>query len=78
MAAHRADDLYRAGLSLSINTDARTISAVTLASEYRTLNRVFGWEKAHFLKCNLEAVAHAFTTEAIKVELREKLLAGFR
>ena len=74
---HTADRLYRAGISMSINTDARTISDVTLAEEYATLNRVFGWEKAHFLRCNLEAANHAFAPEGVKAQLRQKLIAGF-
>ncbi len=74
---HPADSLYRAGVSLSINTDARTISDTTLAKEYALLQQVFAWEKEQFLHCNLEAVKHAFTTPEVKENLRQKLLAGF-
>ncbi|MEI6411566.1 MAG: adenosine deaminase [Bacteroidota bacterium] len=74
---HNVDQIYRSGVSMSINTDARTISDVTLGSEYQTLERVFAWTKAHFLKCNLEAVEHAFTTEEVKARLREKLRASY-
>ena len=74
---HTADFLFRSGVSMSINTDARAISDVALTSEYETLQRVFGWEKVHFYKCNAEAIRHAFTTEANKALLLEKLRAGF-
>jgi len=77
IADHAVDTMYQAGVSMSINTDARTISDVTLTDEYRTLERVFGWQKNHFLHCNREAIAHAFTTEAIKVSVREKLEVGY-
>ena len=74
---HPVDTLYRKGLSISINTDARTISNVTLTSEYQLLEDKFGWEKAHFLRCNLEAIEHAFISEQKKAVLKQKLMAGF-
>jgi len=77
IADHAVDNIYQSGVSMSINTDARTISDVTLTDEYRTLERVFGWQKSHFLHCNREAITHAFTTESIKVSVREKLESGY-
>ena len=70
---HSADKIYQSGVSMSISTDARTITPVTLADEYSLLERIFNWKKEHFLKCNLEAVEHAFVEEAIKKKLRNKL-----
>lgn len=67
---HSADRIYRAGVSMSVNCDARTITPVTLTSEYSLLEKVFGWEKAHFLRCNLEGIRHSFCSE----ELKEKLM----
>jgi adenosine deaminase len=66
---HPIDRLYRAGVSLSVNCDGRTISQITLAQEYSRLKDAFKWSKAEFLNCNLEAVRAAFIPE----ELREKL-----
>ncbi|PHN08117.1 adenosine deaminase [Flavilitoribacter nigricans] len=77
MRDHVVDQLYRSGISLSINTDARTISDVTLRREYQNLIDTFQWEKAHFLKCNLEALEHAFIGAAEKEQLRERLLAAW-
>ena len=74
---HTADKLYQSGVSMSINTDARTISNVTLADEYQTLHRVFDWDKTHFLTCNHAAIDHAFTSETMKATLRKKIEAGF-
>jgi adenosine deaminase len=74
---HRVNEIYQTGVSMSINTDARTISNVSLADEYGTLERVFGWEKAHFLKCNLEAIQHAFTDEATKEAIKRQLMAAY-
>lgn len=77
MADHPVDLLYRKGLSLSINTDARTISNTTLEREYRTLERVFGWTPDHFKNCNLEAIQHAFAPEEVKAKIRDRLLAAY-
>lgn len=74
---HTADKIYKAGVSMSINTDCRTISDVTLIDEYNTLEKIFSWTKEHFLKCNLEAIEHSFTTEEKKQKLKAKILAGF-
>ncbi len=74
---HPADKIYRSGLSMSINTDARTISDTSLSREYQILTRVFGWEKAHFLRCNLEAIRHAFTSEEKKTILKEKMIKAY-
>lgn len=78
MRDHTVDQLYRSGLSLSINTDTRTISNVTLGKEYQNLIDTFQWEKAHFLKCNLEALEHAFIGETEKNVLRQQLLKAWQ
>lgn len=75
--SHPVDKLYRSGVSLSINTDARTISNVNLSSEYKTLQSHFNWDTAHFLTCNLAAIEHAFTSPEKKAEIRSKLITGF-
>lgn len=69
---HPADRIYRSGVSMSINTDARTISDVTLTSEYDLLTRLFRWQQGHFLQCNLEAIKHAFLPEEKKTALRNR------
>lgn len=75
---HPIDQLYRAGLSLSVNTDARTTARITLNQEYERLNRVFGWGKEHFLRCNTDALRAAFLPSPIREELLSRLLAGYR
>jgi len=77
MSDHSLDRLYRQGISLSINTDGRALSNVTLNDEYQTLEQVFDWKKNHLLKCNLEAADHAFTTEEHKEKLRARIITGF-
>jgi len=74
---HTADKIYNAGVSMSINTDARTISNVTLADEYKLMERVFHWDKAHFKKCNLEAIDHSFANNDTKQIVRAKIEAAY-
>src|SRR5690606_33316724 len=74
---HPADRIYRAGVSMSVNTDARTISPVTLSGEYGVLADQFGWTKAHFRKCNLEAIDHAFALDELKEILRKKIIDAY-
>ncbi|MDF2193567.1 adenosine deaminase [Paraflavitalea sp. CAU 1676] len=78
IADHTVNKIYQSGVSMSVNTDARTISNVSLSSEYELLHRVFNWEQAQFLRCNLEAIDHAFTTDAVKQKIRQQLLAAYR
>ena len=74
---HPADKIYKKGVSMNINTDARTVSPITLTSEYALLEKTFGWKKEHFLKCNLNAIAHSFCDAQLKEKLREKVLATY-
>jgi adenosine deaminase len=74
---HRIDEIYHTGVSMSINTDGRAIVNTTLNREYTTLNRVFNWQKAHFLRCNLEALQHAFIPVELKATLQKKLLEAY-
>ena len=73
---HPVDKIYKAGVSMSLNTDARTITPVTLTNEYELMEKVFNWRKEHFLKCNLEAVRHAFCEEALKEKLKERIMTA--
>jgi adenosine deaminase len=72
-AEHAVDALYRAGVPLSINTDTRTITNITLTEEYRNLEEHFGWTSADLLACNQAAIEAAFVEESTKRELRERL-----
>jgi adenosine deaminase len=74
---HNIDRIYHSGISMGVNTDGRTVSDVTLESEYALLAREFGWTKEHLLRCNLEAIRHAFTTDEIKEELRSRVTMAY-
>ena len=78
LASHPVDYLYRQGLSLSINTDGRTISNVTLEEEYTKLCATFHWKKEQLLRCNLNALEAAFVENKVKEPIRMQLLAGYK
>lgn len=74
---HPADRIYRQGVSMSINTDARTVTPVTLSEEYASLARCFGWGKEELRRCNLEAIEHAFCSAELKDRLRRQVEAAY-
>jgi adenosine deaminase len=71
--SHPVDRLVRAGLSLGINTDARTITNITLNEEYARLHHHFGWSERDFAACNRAAIEAAFLDEPMKKQLAAKL-----
>ncbi|HTE12623.1 MAG TPA: adenosine deaminase [Chitinophagaceae bacterium] len=75
---HPIDELYRAGLSLSVNTDTRTITGITLNKEYQQLQDVFGWTTDDFYKCNIYAIEAAFIPAELKTTLLEKLAKAYK
>lgn len=77
-ADHPIDRLLRAGISIGVNTDTRTISDVTLTEEYEKLNRVFGWGVDEFLQCNLNALQAAFILENTRDDLITRLKEGYQ
>jgi adenosine deaminase len=71
-AEHAVNDLYRAGVPLSISTDTRTITNITLTEEYRNLEEHFAWTAADLAACNKAAIDAAFVDESTKLALRER------
>ncbi|MEQ9092192.1 MAG: adenosine deaminase [Balneola sp.] len=68
---HNIDKIYRKGTSLSVNTDGRSLSNVTLADEYQSLNKYFNWQLQDYLNVNLMAIDAAFVDEKLKSKLRK-------
>ena len=77
IAEHPANYIYETGVSMSINTDGRGIANVTLTDEYNLMKTAFNWNIAQLKECNLEAIAHAFTTEEIKAKLTAQIEAAY-
>lgn len=74
---HPADRIYHAGVSMSLNTDGRTISNVTLKEEYESMVTLFNWSRKHLLHCNLQALEHAFINDNLRAKLKQQLLDGW-
>ena len=74
---HPVDRLYRAGVSLSINTDSRTMTGTDLGREYQGLKQAFGWGQSEFLACNLAAIQAAFLPDESKRRLQEQVAASY-
>lgn len=70
-ADHPVDRLLRAGVDLSISTDARTVCDVTLDREYERLTTQFGWSTRELMACNLAAARASFA----EPDLRARLMA---
>jgi adenosine deaminase len=74
---HPIDRLYRAGVSLNVNTDGRMCTPTNMNQEYEGMSRVFHWTAADFLATNLMAVDAAFVEEDVKQRLRTTLIAAY-
>jgi adenosine deaminase len=77
-ADHPIDRLYRGGISVGVNTDARTICNNTLTQEYEKMNRVFGWGKEQFLQCNTNALRAAFIPLQTQNQLISRLEEAYQ
>jgi adenosine deaminase len=77
LSEHPIDRLYRSGVSLSVNTDARAISETSLEREYDVMRSQFKWGNAELLACNLEAVRVAFIPDATKRRLEQQLINAY-
>ncbi|MCP5102531.1 MAG: adenosine deaminase [bacterium] len=75
---HPLDRLYRAGVSVGINTDSRTVTDITLSEEYRRLRQVFGWGREDFFQCNANALAAAFLPLNKKEMLIQELTESYK
>jgi len=74
MDEHPIDRLYRAGVSLNINSDSRMLTPTTLTKEHETLQRVFNWIDQDFLRVNLMGLDASFADNSLKQQLKKRLL----
>ena len=64
--------MYDLGISLSVNTDNRTVSNTTLTHEYTLLRDNFNFTYDDFVKMNIEAIKHSFLSDSEKEKLINK------
>jgi adenosine deaminase len=74
---HPIDRLYRAGVSLNLNTDTRMLNPITLTGECEGMQRVFGWGEAEFLHTNLMGLEAAFAGDGVKERVRKRLMESY-
>jgi adenosine deaminase len=74
--AHSIERLRLAGVSVGINTDARTTTNVSLNDEYQVVADVFGWDEEQFRQANLAALDASFAPEITKQKVRQAILGG--
>ena len=70
---HPIDKLYKYGISLSINTDGRTISDTDMNKEYSLMNKYFKWNKKEFFESNINAINASFSSNEVKERIIFKL-----
>lgn len=75
-ADHPIARLADAGVEVGISTDQRTITEVTLSSEYARLHEAFGWTETQLLRCNESALRASFASDEVKRRVHERLLAS--
>jgi adenosine deaminase len=74
---HPVHELSECGVSVGINTDARTLVDISLTEEYKKLHDTFGWGLEKLMHCNLNALSQGFLPDEEKAFLREILIAGY-
>ena len=74
MEEHPIDRLYRAGVSLNVNSDSRMLTPTTLTMEYETLQSIFKWTEQDFIRTNLMGLDAAFVDDAVEQQLRKCFL----
>lgn len=74
---HTIDRLKNLGVSVGVNTDTRTVSDITLSSEYAALEKTFGWNSSEFLNANINALNASFAPPELKSEIVKELSIAY-
>jgi adenosine deaminase len=77
MKEHPIDRLYRAGVSLNVNTDSRMLTPTTMTREYEHLEREFQWGAQEFLRTNQMGLDAAFLDAPTKQQIAAKLREAY-
>ena len=70
---HPILNFYKKNIPVSINTDNRTVSNITLTEEYIKLYKNFNFTLNEFKQMNIMAINHAFITKEEKEDLLKKI-----
>jgi len=72
LASHPFDRLYRAGVTLSVNSDDPPFFGTTLTAEYLRLHETFGYTAGELAGLALSAVSQAFLEAGERAKLEER------
>lgn len=75
---HPIKMLAENNILISINTDNRTVSNITLTEEYYKLVSTFNFTKDDFYKWNLNAINYSFASIPLKEKLKKKLNENYK
>jgi adenosine deaminase len=74
LAAHPVDRLHRAGFAVTLNTDNRLMSGVSVTSEVADVATTFGWSWDDVRTVTERAVGAAFLPEGEKKRLFDEVV----
>lgn len=73
LAQHSLAALRSSGVLLSLNTDARATTGVSLSEEYANVSRVFGWSASEMLEFSQNALHASFASDEVKRKVQRQL-----
>lgn len=74
---HSIYELYKKGVKVTVNTDNRTVSNITLTEEYEKLMNAFSFQLDDFKRMNLNAIDGLFLSREEKEKIKEQYLECF-
>jgi adenosine deaminase len=74
LAAHPVDRLHKLGFAVTVNTDNRLMSGVTVSSELAEVATTFGWSWGDVRTVTERALAAAFLPESDRKHLLDTVL----
>jgi len=78
LAEHPIETLRHAGVPISLSTDCRTTSGVTIEDEYRSLQAAFGWDASVWNETQGSALRAAFLPAERRPAVEERFATSVR
>jgi adenosine deaminase len=78
IAAHPITALWRAGVSVGVNTDNRLMSRITLGSEHAALLEHTPLTRVDLARMQIEAARHSFLPAAVRAAATATLQASLQ
>ena len=76
-ADHPVGMLHRAGFAVTLNTDNRLMSGITLSDEFALVARHHGFDQHDFASVTVRAAQAAFCDEETRERVRATVAAGY-